>query len=78
GPGVLVLGASAIGTLLVIIRWATIPRGSYGVGATSFSYGARIGMYFALIAGIVQVLISFKLFKATGEKMPWDEKKASS
>jgi hypothetical protein len=72
GPGVMVLGLSAIGTLLVIIRWATLPRGSYGVGGVdSFSYGARIGIYLTLLAGIVQVVISFRLFKRTGEALPW-------
>ena len=75
GPGVLVLGASAIGTLLVIIRWLTLPKG--GVTA-SYSYGPRIGIYFALIAGIVQAVISFRLFKASGEKLPWDEKKSEA
>ncbi len=74
GPGVTVLGTSAVGTLLVVIRWATIPSGGTGYSG----YGPRIGLYFALIAGIVQVLISFKLFRATGEKMPWDEKKAGA
>ncbi|MGH9019431.1 MAG: hypothetical protein ACRDV0_00200 [Acidimicrobiales bacterium] len=75
GPGVLVLGASAIGTFLVIIRWITVPKGSGGIGGiTNYSYGPRIGMYFALIAGVVQVFISFKLFKQTGESMPWENK----
>lgn len=79
GPGVLVLGASALGTLLVVIRWIALPSGSGGVaGVTSYSYGPRIGIYFALIAGIVQAFISFKLFKASGESLPWDEKKAAS
>ncbi len=75
GPGVLVLGASVIGTLLVAIRWITLPRGSYGVtSVTGFSYGARIGIYLALIAGIVQIVFALRLFRASGESMPWAPK----
>ncbi len=72
GPGVLVLGLSAVGTLFVVIRWVTLPRGSYGAGGiSSFSYGPRIGIILAVIAGVVQVVISFRLFKRSGEAMPW-------
>jgi hypothetical protein len=67
GPGVLVLGLSAIGTLLVIIRWASLPSG----GGNGYTYGPRIGLYLTLIAGIVQVVISFRLFKRSGESAPW-------
>jgi len=75
GPGVLVLGASVIGTLLVAIRWITIPRGSYGVtSVTVFSYGARIGIYVALIAGIVQIVFALRLFRSSGESLPWAAK----
>jgi len=75
GPGVLVLGLSAVGTLFVIIRWATLPRGGGGVaGVTSFSYGPRIGIFLTLLAGVVQVFISFRLFKRTGESLPWEKK----
>jgi hypothetical protein len=69
GPGVLVLGLSAIGTLLVILRWATLPRASSPGGF--FTVGPRIGIYFTLIAGVVQVLFSFRLFKRSGESLPW-------
>ncbi len=69
GPGVAVLGLSAIGTILVILRWATLPRASDAFGG--FSYGPRIGIYLTLLAGIVQVVISFRLFKKSGEAAPW-------
>lgn len=72
GPGVAVLGLSAIGTLLVIIRWATLPRAGSAFGG--FSYGPRIGIYLTLLAGIIQVVISFRLFKRTGESLPWEKK----
>ncbi|HVB70557.1 MAG TPA: hypothetical protein VND83_03515 [Acidimicrobiales bacterium] len=69
GPGVTVLGLSVFGALLVVIKWVTLPRYSYS--GSSFNEGARIGIYLTLLAGIVQVIISFRLFKRTGEAVPW-------
>jgi hypothetical protein len=69
GPGVIVLGLSALGALIVIIRWLTIPRASYAGGY--YSYGPRIGMYLALIAGVVQALFALRMFRASGEAVPW-------
>ncbi len=75
GPGVLVLGASVIGTLLVAIRWISMPRGSYGVSnVTVVSFGARVGIYVALVAGIVQVVFALRLFRSSGEALPWANK----
>lgn len=73
GPGVIVLGASVIGAAIIAIRWATLPRGSYGA-AGAFSYGARIGIYLALIAGIVQAVFALRLFRSSGESLPWASK----
>jgi hypothetical protein len=73
GPGVLVLGASALGALIVIIRWLTVPKGSYS-GLSSFTYGPRIGMYIVLIAGVVQAFFALRLFRSTGEAVPWANK----
>ncbi|MGC2173894.1 MAG: hypothetical protein WA614_00370 [Acidimicrobiales bacterium] len=69
GPGVITLGLSAIGTVLVIIRWVSLPRGSYAAGF--FSYGPRIGIFLALIAGVVQSIFALRLFRSTGEALPW-------
>jgi hypothetical protein len=72
GPGVIVLGASLIGTVLVGIRWITLPRGSFGVGSVSyFSYGPRMGIIIALLAGIVQAICALTLFRRSGEALPW-------
>ncbi|MGC1239456.1 MAG: hypothetical protein WA860_11780 [Acidimicrobiales bacterium] len=76
GPGVLVLGASALGALIVIIRWLTVPKGSYS-GLSSFTYGPRIGMYIVLIAGVVQTFFALRLFRSTGEAVPWANKSSS-
>ncbi len=64
GPGVLVLGASAIGTLLVLLRWLTLSNG----------VGPRIGLWLTVIAGLVQVFFALGLFRSTGETLPWASK----
>ncbi|MDE3064055.1 MAG: hypothetical protein KGJ36_00095 [Acidobacteriota bacterium] len=69
GPGVSVLGLSAIGAALVILRWATLPRATYPGGF--YTVGPRIGIYLTLLAGIIQVVSSFRLFKRSGEAPPW-------
>ncbi len=70
GPGVTVLGLSAIGTIIVILRWITIPKG----GFAGYSYGPEFGMDLTILAGVVQVVLAFRLFKASGESVPWEEK----
>ena len=67
GPGVTVLGLSLIGTIIVILRWVTIPSG--------FGYGPQYGLYVTILAGIVQAVFSFRLFKISGEKVPWEQNK---
>lgn len=56
GPAVLLLGLSIIGTVIVILRWATLPRGGGGVAG---------------IAGVIQTVVAFTLFKASNETLPW-------
>lgn len=70
GPALLVLGVAAIGTLLVIIRWITLPSGSGSGSAVSYSYGPRVGIYLALVLGIVQCVAALRLFRASGETLP--------
>jgi hypothetical protein len=77
GPAFVVLGASALGTILIILRWVSLPKGSVGVaGTTFFSYGPRFGMMVALLAGVVQVVGATQLFRASGESVPWEKKTA--
>ncbi len=74
GPAFAVLGASILGTALIVIRWAALPRGSVGMGGTTIlSYGPRIGMMLALLAGVVQVIGALQLFRGSGEKVPWQK-----
>jgi hypothetical protein len=63
GPAVAVLGAASLGTLIVILRWLTLSSG----------IGPRMGMIFTLILGIIQVTCAFRLFRASGEALPWAE-----
>lgn len=74
GPGVIVLGGSVIGAIIVILRWVTLPRGSYGSALGSFSYGPRVGLILALIAGVVQTIYAVRLFRSSGEALPWASK----
>jgi hypothetical protein len=72
GPAVIVFGLSIIGTVIVILRWLTLPRGGGGVsGIASYSYGPRVGIILAVIVGIIQAVCGFLLFRASGEAMPW-------
>jgi hypothetical protein len=73
GPAVLVAGAAALGLLLVIIRWITLPSVP---SALSGVIGTRYGIWFALIAGAVEVAAAVVVLRASGEPMPWAEKPA--
>lgn len=70
GPVLLILGIAALGTLIVIIRWITLPSGHGAALVTSYSYGPRIGIYLALILGIAQCVAALRLFRASGEVIP--------
>jgi hypothetical protein len=72
GPGVIVLGAASLGTLIVALRWLTLPSGHGGVsGIYTYSIGPGVGIILTLIVGIVQVVCAVRLFRASGEKLPW-------
>ncbi len=66
-PGVVVLGASGLGTVIVALRWLTVPSG----GALGFSYGPKYGMIGTLIVGLGETACAFLLFRASGEALPW-------
>jgi len=74
GPATVVMGASVIGTVMVLLRWISLPRGHGGIGGlTSYSYGPRVGLVLTLIVGIVQAVSALSLFRASGEKLPWSQ-----
>jgi hypothetical protein len=68
GPSVQVAAIAALGLLLVVIRWVSLPR-YHGIGV-----GARYGIYVALLAGIVEVAAAVMEMRASGEQMPWAQK----
>jgi hypothetical protein len=69
GPGVIALGASVVGTVLVLVRWVSLLRVSDTSGL--YSYGPRFGIIIAVVAGVVQVLCALRLFRRSGEALPW-------
>ena len=71
GPSVLVAGIAGLGLLLVIIRWASLPR--YHISDLSYDAGARYGLYIALIAGIAEVAAAVMAMRASGESIPWPQ-----
>ena len=78
-PAVVVLGAAVLGTLIVVIRWITLPSGHAGIGGvTIYSYGPRVGIFLTILAGLVQVAAAVALFRASGEKLPWTQEEKSA
>jgi hypothetical protein len=68
GPSVFVAALAALGLLVVIIRWLTLPSVPGGIAG---SYGARYGIWIALIAGIVETGAAVAELRASGEELPW-------
>lgn len=72
GPATVVVGAAVIGTVLVLLRWISLPRGHAGIqGVTVVSYGPRVGIVLTLLVGIAQVAAALSLFRNSGEALPW-------
>ncbi|HKN64167.1 MAG TPA: hypothetical protein VJV76_07555 [Gaiellaceae bacterium] len=69
GPSALVAGLAAVGLVLVIVRWATLPR----YHARGAEVTASYGLYLALIAGIVETAAALLALGTAGEQRPWDE-----
>jgi hypothetical protein len=65
GPALLIGCVSALGLLLVVARWVTLPE-YRGIGV-----GTRYGIYLALIAGITEVGASIMEMRASGETTVW-------
>ena len=62
-PALIVLILASVGTVLILIRWATLPSGSITSAGGSFSYGPRFGIFLALIAGLVQAGVSIAMYR---------------
>jgi hypothetical protein len=73
GPSAVVAGLAALGLVLVIVRWATLPR--YHASGVGFSYSVdpSYGLYLALVAGIVETAAALLALRTQVEQRPWDE-----
>jgi hypothetical protein len=69
GPNLLVLGLSTLGTLLLLLRGFTYKTASAG----GISVGLKWGAYVIFILAIAVVVFAFLNFKASGEKLAWDQ-----
>src|SRR5450631_4143646 len=69
GPNVLVAGLALLGTLLLLLRGFTYSTASGG----GYSVGLKWGAYVIFILAIAIVVFAFLNFKASGEKMAWDQ-----
>lgn len=69
GQTAAVAGVTALGLLIIVIRWITLPRGGY-LGRT-FDYGGRAGIWIAAIAAAAQVATLVVVFRQSGEPLPW-------
>jgi len=69
GPNLLVAGLALLGTLLLLLRGFTYKTASGG----GYSLGLKWGAYVIFILAIAIVVFAFLNFKASGEKMAWDQ-----
>lgn len=72
-----VLATSSVGSVILLVRWATLPMGSAVFGGVSlYSYGPRYGLWLTLAAGIVQVVaMTVVLWRATGRELTQQQQK---
>src|SRR5260221_7147962 len=67
GPSVLVAGLSALGLLLVVLRWLTLPSVLSGLAG---SIGARSGILPPLLAAIIAPSSTARRYRASSEPVP--------
>jgi hypothetical protein len=66
----IVLGLSALGTLLYILRAFTLDSGN----SSGFSYGLKWGAYVVMILALLQVVFAFLRTREAGDAMPWEHR----
>jgi hypothetical protein len=71
-PSGIVVLLAALGLLLVIVRWATLPRVHASAVNFSYSVGPRYGLYVALLAGIAETVAAVMALRSASEQAPWD------
>jgi hypothetical protein len=66
GPALLLLLVAAFATLLILLRWLTLPSSDFpGVDT-----GARVGLFIGLIGAIIQTAFAAIAFRSSGETLP--------
>jgi hypothetical protein len=66
GPALLLLAVAGLATLLILLRWLTLPSSDFpGVDT-----GPRVGLFLGLIGAIIQTAFAAIAFKASGEALP--------
>jgi multisubunit Na+/H+ antiporter MnhC subunit len=66
---VVVLALTGLGTFLILLRIGTLPHGQagggsvYGVQTPTFQYGAAAGIVLALLAGVIETVCAFLMFR---------------
>lgn len=71
-PALAVLAGAGVGTVIVLLRWITMPRAHAGLGGTTLvSYGPRLGIWLTMVVGVVQVVGAVALFRQSGETLPF-------
>jgi hypothetical protein len=73
GPNLIVGGLAAAGTVLLVIRLLTLPRGgSYGIfgAAAGYGYGPGLGAYTGVGLAVIQTIIEALSLRASGERLP--------
>jgi hypothetical protein len=72
GWHVLVAGAAALGTFIVLVRGLSWGGTEFeGVG-TSYSSGMRWGGYLLVLAGVAETVFAVRALRASGESLPFD------
>jgi hypothetical protein len=60
---VVLLSLTGLGTVIVLLRMATLPIGHVGSALISYQYGPSIGILLALIAGLIETGCAFLMFR---------------
>ncbi len=71
-PGTTVVATGAVslaGFVIIIVRWATLPRGQ--AMGRAFEYGGRAGIWIAAIAAAMQVAVLWVVLRQSGQPLPW-------
>lgn len=71
GPALLFLGLSALGTVLLLLKFVIDYNLASGAGlGDDFKVTPKFGFYITILLGLAQSFFNFQQFKASGEDIP--------